>query len=90
MQIDFAERFIKQLRKAPKSVQKSARERIEIFASDRFHPLLNNHVLSGKYQGYRSINITGDWRAIYSIKSHKINKRVVIFELLGTHSQLYR
>ncbi|OGC96643.1 hypothetical protein A3H89_03550 [Candidatus Amesbacteria bacterium RIFCSPLOWO2_02_FULL_48_11] len=86
MQIDFAERFIKQLRKAPKSVQKSARERIEIFASDRFHPLLNNHVLSGKYQGYRSINITGDWRAVFRM----IDNNTVYFEMLGTHSQLYK
>ncbi|KKU90728.1 hypothetical protein A2702_02860 [Candidatus Amesbacteria bacterium RIFCSPHIGHO2_01_FULL_48_75] len=86
MQIDFAERFIKQLRKAPKSVQKSARERIEIFASDRFHPLLNNHVLSGKYQGYRSINITGDWRAVFRM----IDNNTVYFEMLGTHSKLYK
>ncbi|GAI64559.1 unnamed protein product, partial [marine sediment metagenome] len=35
---------------------------------------------------YRSINITGDWRALYS----KPDKDIIIFEALGIHSQLYR
>lgn len=32
---------------------------------DQYSPLLNNHSLTGKWRGYRSINITGDWRAIF-------------------------
>ncbi|MBI2330404.1 type II toxin-antitoxin system mRNA interferase toxin, RelE/StbE family [Candidatus Daviesbacteria bacterium] len=59
--------------------------RLELFIINQFHPQLNNHSLTGKYKGNRSINITGDWRAIYSEE-----KDSVIFELLGTHSQLYR
>jgi len=43
--------------------------------------------LTGKYKGFRSINITGDWRAVFrELKSGEI----VYFDLLGTHSKLYK
>ncbi|MCL4366414.1 type II toxin-antitoxin system mRNA interferase toxin, RelE/StbE family [Patescibacteria group bacterium] len=83
--IDYSKSFDKQLKKAPLSIKIAFRQRLELFIADQFHPQLNNHTLIGKYKGYRSINITGDWRAIYSE-----DKNVVIFELLGTHSQLYK
>ncbi|OGD05647.1 hypothetical protein A2379_00460 [Candidatus Amesbacteria bacterium RIFOXYB1_FULL_47_13] len=86
MHVDYAEKFIKQLKKASKTVQKSVRERVEIYISDKFHPLLNNHALSGKYQGYRSINVTGDWQAVFRM----IDDDTVYFEMLGTHSRLYK
>jgi addiction module RelE/StbE family toxin len=61
---------------------------LEIFIQDEFNPILNNHSLKGKFAGYQSININGDWRALYSIQT--INtKIIIIFEVLGTHSQLY-
>lgn len=83
--IDYSKTFDKQLKKAPLSIKISFRQRLELFITNPFHPQLNNHSLTGKYKSYRSINITGDWRAIYSE-----NSDVIIFELLGTHSQLYR
>lgn len=87
MQIDYSTKFIKQLKKAPTSVQISVRKRVGLFVSDRFHSLLNNHALKGKYQGFRSINITGDWRAIYQ----EIDRgKTAYFIALGTHSQLYK
>ncbi len=90
IEINFTKTFEKALKKAPFKIKIAFRKRFSLFLQDHFHPQLNNHALIGELAGYRCINITGDWRAIYSIKSHKINKRVVIFELLGTHSQLYR
>jgi addiction module RelE/StbE family toxin len=86
MQLEYAERFIKKLRKSPKQIQKSVRIRLELFTADRFHPLLNDHALAGKLRGYRSINITGDWRALYI----EVKVGVAYFEDLGTHSQLYK
>lgn len=83
--IDYSKGFDKQLRKAPLSIKIAFRQRFELFIINPFHPQLNNHSLTGKHKGYRSINITGDWRAIYSEE-----KDVIIFELLGTHSQLYK
>jgi len=40
-------------------------------------------------EGYRSINITGDWRALYTIKGDGKGGEIAVFEILGTHSQLY-
>lgn len=61
---------------------------------DEYHRQLHNHKLSGKYSGFRSINITGDWRAIFSEQDVKhgkvITKKVITFEYFGTHSQLYK
>ena len=84
--IDFSNKFNKNLKKAPLSIKIALRKRMEIFVIDPFAPILNNHGLTGEYKGYRSINIiTGDWRAIYSEYPDRI-----VFEELGTHSQLYK
>ena len=50
-----------------------------------FNPLLNNHYLGGEYEGCRSINITGDIRAIFYIKQNSD----VVFINIGSHSELY-
>jgi addiction module RelE/StbE family toxin len=56
--------------------------RINIFIEYQFDQILNNHKLKGIYESYRSINISGDLRAIY----RNINEDEVIFIKLGTHS----
>ncbi len=87
--IDFSGPFDKQLKKAPLNIKIAFKKRLTIFIKDPFNSRLRNHQLTGKLKNYRSINITGDWRALYS--SNKINKEnVIIFEALGTHSQLYK
>lgn len=90
MLINFAKRFSKQYDKAPSQIKEAAKNRLELFKQDLYHPLLNNHALTGKYSGQRSINITGDWRAIYSESEGEEGEKLVTFELLGTHSQLYK
>ena len=87
--IAYSHLFDKQLKNAPLKIKEAFRKRREIFEKDPFHPQLSNHPLSGKMKGHRSINITGDWRMIYS-ETDKKDKKVILFELLGTHSQLYR
>ena len=52
--------------------------------ANEFHPILNNHALSGEYEGYRSINITGDLRVLYRREGE-----VVIFVTIDSHSNLY-
>lgn len=64
--------------------------RLKIFLSDPFYPLLNNHQLTGKFQDSHSINVTGDWRAIFTEYIDKDGRRVIIFSVIGTHSQLYK
>lgn len=87
--IDYSRKFIKQLKKAPLSIKIAFRDRLIIFLKNPFAPILNNHMLKGKYLSSQSINITGDWRAIYSETLGKDGK-VAIFFALGTHSQLYK
>ena len=87
MTIEYSDEFHKQYQKAPPKIQNAVDKRTALFTKDPFHPLLNNHLLKGQYQGKRSINITGDWRAIFREVG---NYQFVIFEILGTHSQLYK
>ena len=89
MNIKYSTTFKKQYKKAPKKIQEKVKERISRFAQDPTNQMLNNHALTGKYQGYRSINITEDWRAIYSIRLLLKSKQEYYIELVGTHSQLY-
>lgn len=77
--------FLKSYRRLPEKLKQAVKERIGLFCYDPFLQILNNHPLTGKYQGYRSINVTGDYRAIYRM----ISEDEAIFELLGSHSQLY-
>ncbi len=41
--------------------------------------------MQGKFAGYWSININGNIRALYLIEADTI----IIFALIGTHSELY-
>jgi addiction module RelE/StbE family toxin len=71
-------------------MQKIIKDRIALFALQPAHPLLRNHSLTGNYKGFRSINITGDWRAVYRVLKDNQGNTVIVFEALGTHSQLYK
>jgi len=89
MQVRFSKQFKKNYSKANSKIKLSFDKKLNIFLQNQFHPSLNNHTLKGKFLGFRSINITGDWRAIYLIEE-KSSGKIALFELLGTHSQLYR
>jgi addiction module RelE/StbE family toxin len=83
-------KFRKQLQKAPNHVRRAFQKRITLFLSDQYHPFLHNHLLTGDYQGFRSINITGNWRALYKEVVLDEDHIIIEFHLFGTHSQLYR
>ncbi len=65
MKIKFSKRFARQYNKSSKQIKRAFDERLQLFITNQFDPLLNNHLLKGNFLGYRSINITGDWRALY-------------------------
>lgn len=90
MKIKFGKRFVKKYDKADQKIKDAVKKRIDIFRTNPFHPLLNNHQLTGNYSSYRSINITGDWRALYTKDANERGETVILFEILGTHSQLYK
>lgn len=85
MKLYFHKNFDKQYGKLRKAERKKAQERLALFLRNPFNPLLNNHPLKGKYLDYRSINITGDLRAIYKL----INGDECIFVTIDSHSNLY-
>ncbi|MEK7611157.1 MAG: type II toxin-antitoxin system mRNA interferase toxin, RelE/StbE family [Patescibacteria group bacterium] len=87
LRVDFSKVFNKQLGKAPLEIKIAFRERFKLFLLNPRDPKLGNHLLQGKLKGLRSLNITGDWRTIYLEQE---GGKVIIFEALGTHSQLYR
>lgn len=90
MQTRYHSHFIKQLRKAPADIRSATIIRIDMFSENPNYPLLHDHALTGKYLGYRSINITGDWRAIYQVIDSVLDDTYAHFIALGTHSQLYK
>ena len=85
MIIHYLPKFKKQYKKLPKNFQTQFDERLLLFLVDRTDPRLRVHPLKGNYAGYWSININGDIRALYLEKGDSI----VIFALIGTHSELY-
>jgi len=84
MKVLYDKNFRKRSAKLPIKLQDQIGKRIDIFISNQFDPTLNNHPLHGEYENYRSINITGDYRAIYFTKGG-----VAIFIRIGTHSELF-
>ncbi len=85
MQVIFHKNFKKQTAKF-KTLKTKIDQRLFLFIDDPFNPILNNHPLIGKYKGYRSINITADYRAVYE----SINDDMSLFITLDKHSNLYR
>lgn len=85
MQIDYSSNFKKRIRKLPKSIVEKFYIRLTLFEKDRFNPILNNHKLHGEYEGSSSINVTGDFRAIFKY----INENYILFSDIGTHPELY-
>ena len=85
MRIRFHRHFDKQYKKLEKSGQEKARQRLILFLENPFNPILNNHPLKGKYLDYRSINITGDLRAIYKM----VGENDAVFVAIDTHPHLY-
>lgn len=90
MEIRYSDKFKKQYKKAPNLVKIVVKRRISLFEEQPFHPFLHNHLLVGVYTGHRSINISGDWRAVYRVLKDSSGKMIIVFVALGTHSQLYR
>lgn len=89
MEIRLGKKFKKQYKEVDHRTQAAFDRRLHLFVQDPRAPQLHNHALRGRYQGMHSINITGDWRALFRERGVDTNK-VIIFEFFGTHSQLYK
>jgi addiction module RelE/StbE family toxin len=85
MRFGYSKRFIKQLTKLKRAEQNRFAERLELFKNNPRHAGLRNHALTDRYQGFRSINVGGDLRAVFDVGP----KEMIVFIAIGTHSQLY-
>lgn len=84
MKISYSKDFIQQAEKLTPKLKVQLYEHVIIFRDNPLHSKLRNHALKGKYSAYRSINITGNYRALYLQEEDE-----AIFDKIGTHSQLY-
>ncbi|HCC06378.1 TPA: hypothetical protein DEP94_03415 [Candidatus Nomurabacteria bacterium] len=85
MKVEFSHKFKKKISKLPFSIQQKFDVRFLLFCNDPFHPLLHNHSVDPPFTDTRSINITGDYRALFI----KEGENYFIFVDIGTHSELY-
>jgi addiction module RelE/StbE family toxin len=82
--IEFSPVFSKKLTKAPTEIKLAVRQALELFRENPHHEALRNHLLTKRYSGFRSIDVTDDWRALY-----REEKERIMFADLGTHEELY-
>ena len=85
MRVFYKDKFEKKFGKLNFKIQNQFYGRLDIFIEDKFNFLLNNHSVEKRFPDCRSINITGDYRAIFKDKND-----IVTFVNIGTHSELYK
>ena len=88
MKPKYSPEFFDKLKKVDVRVRKSLKEKMLLFSDNPNDPQLKNHALEREFKGYRSINITDDYRALYEEKNEG-NETIAYFAFLGTHEELY-
>ena len=86
MEIRYSRQFVKQFKKLPNDIKKAFKERLKIFLDDNYHPILCRHKLKGDFVGCHSLNVTGDFRAIFKEFD---DEEIIVFSEIGNHHQLY-
>ena len=81
----YEKQFKKQYKKLSKKYQSQFAERLGLFLKDPTLPQLRVHPFKGAFGGYWSMNVNGDLRALYKQEGDTL----IIFALIGTHSELY-
>ena len=85
MKVVLHKKFEKAFGKLPTKVIKQAIDRLELFVEDPTSQVLRKHALNSPYKGSFSIDITGNYRAVF----HLVEKDIALFTHIGTHSKLY-
>ena len=84
-QYDTHREFERQYKRAPSAIRNRLWERLEMLADNPDNPLLRNHKLNPPWEGYHSINVTGDWRLVYK----QLSGNLFYLRAVGTHHQLF-
>ena len=85
MQISYGRIFKKMFNKQSRQIQDKFNERLMLLIKNQTHSLLNTHLLHGEWLGCKSINITGNIRAVFE----EIGENHIEFIAIGSHSELY-
>jgi addiction module RelE/StbE family toxin len=85
MKINYEKQFEKALKKLSSKIKDKFFIRLNIFLENKFSRILNNHSVDRVYPGCRSIDITGDYRAIFFDEGD-----IITFIIIGTHAQIYK
>lgn len=89
MNVQYDPDLLKKLKKVDVRIRKNFFEKITLFETNHQNPVLNNHALKREYLGYRSIDVTADWRAIYEEVPTSEGAPFAYFIIIGTHDELY-
>ncbi len=85
MKIDYHRKFVKNFNKLSQKIKSKFYEKLRMFEQNQFDPILNDHPVEFIYPGWRSINITGDFRTLFEPRDNDL----FVFMKIGTHSELY-
>ena len=78
--------FQRQLReRSSKSIREAYRNKVKIFLKNPYDLSLDNHELEHEWKGYRSFDVTDDYRVIFK----KSDRETYLFYAFGNHDQLY-
>jgi len=86
--IKFSDRFDKHLRNVSDEIKTAFLETLDLFLEDQNYPVLRNHSLKENFAGYRSINVTDDYRAVFK-ETQSGEQKIITFHMLGMHRELY-
>ncbi len=84
-QVEYKKTFQKQFKKLHPNQKEQFFQRLHSFLTDSNHSNLRIHALKWRYIWYKSMNISWDMRALFREEWD----RLVIFYMIGTHSELY-
>lgn len=70
--IEFSPIFKNKLNNVPLEIKIAFRDSLETFLENSHHKSLRNHLLTNEYAGIRSIDVTGDWRALFREETERI------------------
>jgi len=86
MKIIFHKTFQKKSKRRSNEECAQLKNKLVTFTTNPLNSILNNHALHGKYLGYRSINITGNLRAVYKMQ----DENIAFFVDIDNHANLYK
>ncbi|MDZ4787162.1 MAG: type II toxin-antitoxin system YafQ family toxin [bacterium] len=89
MKFQISPELINKLKKQDVRTRNSFKKALEIFFKDPNNLELDNHDLKREWEGFRSIDVTADLRAIYQ-EDREQDEPVAYFVAFGTHEEIYK